>query len=211
MQSRRSLSHLSPAVFHLPILHLPGRADTIVRAVQIGGPPPDGNGGDMADRRLYIGRRFMAACLRAAEAATTSRAVVVGFCLHVRLVEDRGHHFEIATLAGEHIAPEDHTLIRAVLDRSAPGVSDIEAIHRDEPIPLGKARVLREVLYTDADARLIFEAADVLRLVHYCDASVTGWMQLHRLGLQVRTWQRPDGSIYDVCTVVGQKPESVTT
>ncbi len=198
----RPLSHLSPVLRQHPLIHLPGRADTLVSAVHVGGPE------DPADRRLYIGRRFMAACWRAAEAATTSRAVIEDFGLHARAVRDGGHTFEIVTIQGKHILPEDSAIVRMALQVDAPGVSAIEEIYKEERVPLGRGVVEREVLYTAADTRLYLEALDILRLQRACEG-LTGWICMHHLGLVLKTWKRGDGTLYNVCTLLGTRLEAV--
>jgi len=202
--TRRPLSHLSALHRPLAPLTLPGRTDTVTAAELIGGEPD-------ADRRLFVGRRFLAAARRAAEAALTSRAVVADFGLHVRLVRDGTHPYEVATISGSHLLPEDSLLVRALLaPESSPGVSRIEDIHEERALPLGRGVVEREVLYANPDGVLFFEVADLLLLLGRAEASPSGWVQLHRLGVTVRTWQRPDGTTYQVCAVSGARLESVS-
>jgi hypothetical protein len=136
----------------------------------------------------------------------TSRAVLLGFGAHARLVEEPGHSYELVTLYADGVIPEDHSFVRAIMGNTTD--ASLEALYREETPPLGRGRVTREVLYADEGHRLTFELYDLLTLVGYCERSPSGWMQIHRFGVRVKTFRGKSG-LYNVCTVVGVKPESV--
>lgn len=61
------------------------------------------------------------------------------------------------------------------------------------------------------DVRMVLDRASLERLLDVARNSLAGCVELHRVGLRVRTWQTSEGHCYQTLTLISDPPRASST